>query len=66
MTWDADQRLLYEERVAIMVHDGGLEPAEAERRARKIVDGRADEPEQMNLMEPEYKQLLREWHRAHR
>lgn len=49
MRWDADQHELYEERVAIMVHDGGMEPAEAERQAKKIIEGRSEEPEQVEL-----------------
>lgn len=49
-----------------MVIDGGLDPVEAERRARKIVEGRAEEPEQLEIGGmPEYKRLLRDWHREH-
>jgi hypothetical protein len=49
VAWDADTRVLYEERVAIMVHDGGLQVAEAERRARKIIEGTSQQPEQLEL-----------------
>lgn len=42
--------------------DGGLPRDEAERRARKIIEDRAEEPEQMNLPEPPYKSMLREYY----
>jgi hypothetical protein len=58
-----DKRELFEERVAIMIHDGHLEQSEAERRARKIVEGRADEPEQIDLELPEYKRMLQEFYK---
>ena len=35
----ADQQELYEERVAIMIHDGGLSEDEAKGQARRIVMG---------------------------
>lgn len=38
-----------QERAAIMEIDGGLPRDEAERRARKIAEGRENEPEQMDL-----------------
>jgi hypothetical protein len=38
-----DQKELYEERVAIMVIDGGLSEDEAERQARRIVLNSGDE-----------------------
>lgn len=46
-----------------MIHDGHLEQSEAERRARKIVEGRADEPEQIDLELPEYKRMLQEFYK---
>lgn len=39
-----------EERIAIMIHDGKLQPEEAERLARKIAAGKYEEPEQMELI----------------
>ena len=48
-SWTPEQRELYEERAAIMQYCGGLSREEAERRARKVVEGRPDEPEQVEL-----------------
>jgi hypothetical protein len=45
----AEQWFIYEERAAIMEYDGGLTRPEAERRARKIAEGRGHEAEQMEL-----------------
>lgn len=45
-----DERELFEERAAIMEYVGGLPRAEAERLARKIVQGRGQEFEQMALV----------------
>ena len=39
-----------EERIAIMMYDGGLSPEEAERRARKILEGKDEQAEQMELL----------------
>lgn|GEM_PF-5782763 len=57
----ADERIAFEERVAIMVHDGGMDPTEAERRAKKIIEGR-DEPEQveLDLGQQEFRQAMRQ------
>lgn len=44
-----DERIAYEERAAIMEYLGELPRGEAERRARKIVEGRGDEAEQVEL-----------------
>lgn len=49
MPWDADTQLLYEERVAIMVFDGGLDPAEAQPLARQCVEPPPPPPEQPTL-----------------
>lgn len=57
-----DKQIAFEERAAIMELDGGLPRDEAERRARKIIEDRAEEPEQMNLPEPPYKSMLREYY----
>jgi hypothetical protein len=59
----ADEQITYEERAAIIEYYGGVDRSEAERRAKKISDGRGAEPEQMNLIEPEYKSMLREFYR---
>lgn len=48
----AEERAAYEERAAIMEYLGGLPRPEAERRARKIAEGRGDEAEQMELGRP--------------
>lgn len=45
-----DERDLYEERAAIMEYVGGLPRIEAERLARKIVQGRGHEFEQLELV----------------
>lgn len=45
-----DERELFEERAAIMEYVGGLHRSEAERLARKIVQGRGRELEQMALI----------------
>jgi len=47
-----DQYIIYEERAAIMEYLGGLPRPEAERRARKIAEGRGNDPEQLQLLEP--------------
>lgn len=68
---DADQRELLDERIAIMVIDGGLDQAEAERRAREYIErvGAVHEPpapsapEQMHLIEPSHKAELREFYK---
>lgn len=41
--WDLHQRLEFEERVGIMRFDGELDRDEAERRARRIIDGVDDD-----------------------
>lgn len=43
------EQIAWEERAAIMEFMGGLPREEAERRAEKIVTGRAEEPEQLQL-----------------
>jgi len=48
-----------EERAAIMEYLGGLPRTEAERMARKIVEGRGDEAEQMELLKAEADQARR-------
>jgi hypothetical protein len=53
LTWDAATREEYEERAAIMQFDGGLPRAEAERRARAIIERKLKQPEQMDLIGPE-------------
>ncbi|MDD2319152.1 MAG: hypothetical protein PHO83_03780 [Geobacteraceae bacterium] len=45
-----EEKVIYEERAAIMEYVGGLPRAEAERLARKIAEGRGGEMEQMELM----------------
>jgi len=45
----AEERAVYEERAAIMEYEGGMPRDEAERRAAKVIEGRADEPEQLQL-----------------
>jgi hypothetical protein len=49
MAWDIHQRLAFEERAGILQFDGGLPRAEAERRARRIIDGVDEVPEQQVL-----------------
>ncbi|NJD38425.1 MAG: hypothetical protein FIA89_08935 [Geobacter sp.] len=49
--WDIHQRIEYEERCGIMQFDGGLDRAEAERRARRIIDGVDEVPEQPVLVD---------------
>lgn len=51
MAWDLHQRQAFEERAGIMQFDGGLDRAEAERRARRIIDGVDDVPEQPTLID---------------
>ncbi|MEA5113043.1 MAG: hypothetical protein VB050_03365 [Geobacteraceae bacterium] len=48
----AEQHIIYEERAAIMEYLGGLPRPEAERLARKIAEGRENELEQLQLLEP--------------
>ena len=44
-----DEWIACEERAAIMEYLGGLPRTEAERMARKIVEGRAEETEQIEM-----------------
>jgi hypothetical protein len=65
---DADQRELLEERIAIMVIDGGLDPAEAERRARECIAPKKPPkqeaaPEQMGFEGQGYKAMLHDFYR---
>lgn len=41
--WDLHQRLEFEERAGMMQFDGELDRTEAERRARRIIDGVDDD-----------------------
>lgn len=54
--------MIFEERAALMEYEGGLERKEAERRARKIIQGRAAEPEQveLDLGQQEFRQAMRQ------
>lgn len=45
----AEERAVYEERAAMMEYLGGLSRSEAERRARKIAEGRGGEAEQVEM-----------------
>lgn len=59
--WTPEQLELYEERAAILEYCNGLPRAEAERKARKIVEGRGAEAEQveMDLGRMEFRQQMR-------
>jgi len=45
----AEEWAVYEERAALMEYLGGLPRAEAERRARKIAEGRGGAAEQVEM-----------------
>lgn len=63
MIWDDDTRALFAERAGIMEFDGGLPRAEAERRAREIVEHIVEqEPEQpqLDLGHQEFRRRRRE------
>jgi hypothetical protein len=45
-----DELITWEERAAIFEYDGGLSRCEAERRATKIVEGRGNEADQLELL----------------
>lgn len=66
MVWDLHQRQAYEERVGIMQFDGGLDRAEAERRARRIIDGVDEVPEQQMLTDDTGIQFFNEMQRMFR
>lgn len=66
MPWDLHQRKTYEERVGIMRFDGGLDLAEAERRARRIMDGLDEVPEQQMLTDDTGIQFFTEMQRMFR
>lgn len=60
MTTDERQRL--EERAAIMEYDGGMDRPEAERLARKCLDGTFEEPLQqpLNLGQQQFRQQMKQ------
>lgn len=66
MAWDIHQRQAFEERAGIMQFDGGLDRAEAERRARRIIDGVDDVPEQPELVDDAGIQFFTEMQRMFR
>jgi len=66
MVWDIHQRIEYEERCGIMQFDGGLEQAEAERRAQRIIDGVDQVPEQADLVDDAGQQFFTEMQRMFR
>lgn len=66
MAWDLHQRQAFEERAGIMQFDGGLDRAEAERRARRIIDGVDDVPEQPTLVDDAGIQFFTEMQRMFR
>ena len=61
--WDLHQRIAFEERAGMMQFDGGLDRAESERRARRIIDGVDEIPEQPALIDDEGQQFFAEMQR---
>lgn len=57
--------IAFEERAAIIEYYDKVDRPEAERRDWKVIEGRAEEPEQMTLIEPEYKKQLRDFYRRY-
>lgn len=64
--WDLHQRIAFEERAGIMQFDGELDRAEAERRARRIIDGVDHQPEQPALIDDEGQQFFADMQRMFR
>lgn len=57
--------IAFEERAAIIEYYDKVDRPEAERRAWKVIEGRSEEAEQMNLIEPGYKAQLREFYKRY-
>lgn len=66
MVWDMHQRLAFEERAGILQFDGGLPRAEAERLARRIIDGVDEVPEQQVLTDDTGMQFFSDMQRMFR
>lgn len=59
MTWDEHARILFTERAGIMEFDGGLPRAEAELRAREIIERDATEQPELDLGHQEFRRRMR-------